>query len=84
MLRTIRLTALFIALCSMGFSSGYAQANTLVANFDAMHETSPTSQGWSDFLSGQATGTVVQDLNAASWKSTGSSGRAQWNMLPTT
>ncbi|MEZ9594126.1 exo-alpha-sialidase [Shewanella sp. 10N.261.52.F9] len=84
MLRIITLPLLYMTFFLLAFSHGYAQANTLVANFDAANETSPQSQGWNNFLSGKATGTVVQDLNTASWKSTGNSGRAQWNRVPTT
>lgn len=85
MQRISQLFFLFVTSCTLAFSSGYenyAEANTLVASFDASNSTSPSAQGWSNFISGQATGSIMQDFGTPSWKANGISGRAQWNLIP--
>ena len=74
----------FIFITSYNFICSNAYANTVLANFDASTSTSPTAQGWSDFTGGQAQGSLEQDLGATTWKADGTSGRAQWNIVPST
>ncbi len=74
---------LFIFITSYIFISSSVNANTVLANFDASNSTAPTEQGWSDFTGGQAQGSIVQDLGVTTWKADGTSGRAQWNIVPT-
>ena len=61
-----------------------AYGNSVIASFDASISTSPITQGWSDFTSGQAIGSIEQDLGGVSWKADGTSGRAQWSIVPNT
>jgi sialidase-1 len=74
---------LYMVFTSYILMCNFVHADTTLINYDANAASTPIAQGWNDFLNGQASGSLQQDLGASSWQANGVSGRAQWNIVPT-
>ena len=73
-----------LAICGLLGLSGIGKvfAGTVGAAYQASENSAPTAQGWRNYLSGQASGSLVQDNGKLAWKADGNLGRAQWQIVP--
>lgn len=58
-------------------------ANTELIKYDAS-SSDPVSQGWSSFLTGSGSGSLINDQAADAWQANGVNGLAQWKFEPST